>query len=188
VSTLDEASNVLGALALAVNDQVNDAIAAATGQPVTAASALSSVHQFLGAPSVDTLCRVLGLTHSGAVRLIDRLEKDALITRGPGRDGRSRAVVLTPTGRRSAETIALVRVETLRRALSGLTAEEVATLKGLLDKLTGTAVAVKFERGTAGHRWTCRMCDLTACGRAAGHCPSAETARAIVDREGSAGA
>lgn len=177
--TLDAAANVLGALALAIHDQSVDTIAAATDQPVTAATALSAMHQFLGAPTLDSLHRVLGLTPSGAVRLVDRLEADGLVTRGPGRDGRSRAVALTAAGARAAEEVARARTSLLRRSLQDLDTHDLATLKRLLDAVLSGVVRAKFEAGTAGRRWTCRLCDLAACRRAEGHCPAANTARAI---------
>ena len=54
-------------------------------------------------PTVNQLCNVLGLTHSGAVRLIDRLAEAGLVTRGPGDDKRSRSITLTAQGRAVAE-------------------------------------------------------------------------------------
>jgi len=71
VTGFDAPANVLGALALIVTDRTADAIAAAAGQPVTDAAALSALHHILDRPTVDRLAQVLGLTHSGAVRLVD---------------------------------------------------------------------------------------------------------------------
>ncbi|MGV2386825.1 MAG UNVERIFIED_CONTAM: MarR family transcriptional regulator, partial [Thermobifida fusca] len=84
MTAVDRVANVLGALALAVTDRTSAAIAAAAGQSVSAAAALSAMHHFLDRPTLDQLRRVLGLTHSGAVRLVDRLVDAGLVTRGPG--------------------------------------------------------------------------------------------------------
>ena len=92
---MDHTGNVLGALALAVADRTADAVGGAAGQSASAATALSALHHFLDDPSVDRLRQVLGLTASGTVRLIDRLEQANLVTRGPGTDGRSVSVRLT---------------------------------------------------------------------------------------------
>lgn len=90
----DRAANVLGALAGTVTDQMTAAMLAAADLPArgssSAVAALLAIDEFLDTPTVDQVRRVLGLTPSGAVRLIDRLEADGLVARGPGADGRSR--------------------------------------------------------------------------------------------------
>ena len=73
MTALDRQANLLGALALVITDQSAQAVAAAAGQSVSAAAALSALHHFLDRPTLDQLHKVLGLTPSGAVRLVDRL-------------------------------------------------------------------------------------------------------------------
>lgn len=106
MSPLEQEANVFGALSLVVADLTSAAITQACGQSASGAAALSALHQFLDHPTVDELRRVLGLTPSGAVRVVDRLVEAALVTRGPGPDGRSRSLSLTPAGRRAAKRIA----------------------------------------------------------------------------------
>jgi DNA-binding MarR family transcriptional regulator len=166
-------ANVLGALALAVADQTEQAVTAATGQSVTGAAALSALLEFLDRPTLDQIRRVLGLTPSGAVRLIDRLAEAGLVTRGPGADGRTRSVILTEVGRRTAEAGAAARMTYLRESLSTLTAAERDTLDGLLARVM-TAVVDRKDGGA----WICRQCDLTGCQRSAGHCPAMNAATA----------
>ena len=74
-----------GALSLAVTDRASAAAGDALGQSESAAVALSALHHFLDDPSVDLLRQVLGLTASGTVRLVDRLQQAGYITRRPGR-------------------------------------------------------------------------------------------------------
>jgi len=171
LTDLDRAANVLGALAGTVTDQVATAMTAATGLPAkgstTTLAALSAIAEFLHAPSVDQLRQVLGLTPSGAVRLIDRLEADGLVVRGPGPDGRSRAVTLTGPGRVTAGELARARRDVLVSMLGGLSAEEMPALERMLERMMRNAVRAK-----AGGAWICRLCDLTACDRAAGRCPA----------------
>jgi DNA-binding transcriptional ArsR family regulator len=93
---LDRTGNLLGALSLAVTDRASVAVGDAAGQSESAAVALSALHHFLEDPSVDLLRRVLGLTPSGAVRLLDRLEDAGYIRRRPGQDGRSVAIRFGP--------------------------------------------------------------------------------------------
>jgi DNA-binding MarR family transcriptional regulator len=171
MTSSDGAANLLGAFALALNDRATAAAAAAAGQSVSAATALSALHQFLDRPTLDDLRRVLGLTPSGAVRLVDRLAEAGLVTRGPGDDKRSRSVVLTPAGRAAAVRVAQARMATLDDALAVLSTEERDTLRGLIGRVMGGVVRAK-----EGGAWICRLCDLAACGRPEGRCPTANAA------------
>ena len=90
------------------------------------------------------------------------------MTRGPGADGRSRSVALTARGRRAATRISAARAALLSGTLAGLSRTERDTLHGLLGKVLANVVQAK-----EGGAWICRLCDLDACGRAAGHCPAA---------------
>ena len=173
---LGREANVLGALAQIVTDRTGDAVAAAAGQSITAATALSALHQFLDRPTVDTLGRVLGLTHSGAVRLVDRLVAAGHVTRGPGVDGRSRSVTLTRKGQRAATRVAESRAAVLNGALAELSAAEREQLYDLLGRVLGALVREKVATAPGTGGWTCRLCDTTACGRPEGTCPAANAA------------
>ncbi len=172
----DRAANVLGALAGTVTDQMTAAMLAAADLPArgssSAVAALLAIDEFLGTPSLDQVRQVLGLTPSGAVRLIDRLQADGLVARGPGADGRSRAITLTERGAAAARAAAAARRTMLDTMLEGFTADELDTMHGLLGRMMRNAVFAK-----AGGAWICRMCDLTACGRAENRCPAANAAR-----------
>lgn len=68
---------------------------------------------------MEDLASVTGLTHSGAVRLVDRLEAADLLIHKTGKDGRSRAIVLTPKDRAASRKIRRVRTGALDDALEG---------------------------------------------------------------------
>ena len=176
MSALDREANLLGALALAITDRTSGVVAAAAGQSISGAAALSALHHFLDRPTLDRLRQVLGLTPSGAVRLVDRLADAGLVTRGPGADGRTRSVVLTPQGEEAAERVSAARTAVLSEALAELSPAERETLHSLMGRLMASIVRTK-----RGGPWICRLCDLEACGRAGGHCPAANAAAA---REG----
>jgi DNA-binding MarR family transcriptional regulator len=169
---LDRTGNLLGALSLAVADRTSDALGDASGQSATAAIAMSALHHFLDDPSVDLLRRVLGLTPSGTVRLVDRLEDAGYVTRRPGRDGRSVSLRLTASGRRAAERVSAARAEVLQDALSVLPRGERRAFEDAVSR-----VLVGLIRGPGAVRWMCRLCDTTACGRETGGCPVANAAR-----------
>ena len=174
MTELDRAGNRLGAIALSVADRTAAAGGDAAGQSETAAIALSALHQFLGEPSLDRIRRVLGLTPSGAVRLVDRLEDAGHVTRRPSsEDARSVTVRLTPKGRRAAQRIVRARGEVLNGALASLDAEEREQFEELLAR-----VIPSMMRGPGATRWLCRLCDMEACGRDDGRCPASSAARA----------
>ncbi len=169
----DQQANLLGAVALAIADRASVAAADAAGQSVSAAAALSALRQYLDHATLDRLRAVLGLTPSGAVRLVDRLSDNGLVVRGPGTDGRTRAVSLTPRGRRVADRIRAARLDALRSVLDPLSAADREALQGLLGTLMAGIVEEK-----EGGAWLCRLCDVHACRRPDGDCPAANAARA----------
>jgi DNA-binding MarR family transcriptional regulator len=162
----ERSANLLGALSLAVSDRMSDAVAAAAGQSQTAAAALSALHHFLDAPSVDLLRQVLGLTSSGTVRLLDRLQGAGYVSRGAGRDGRSTTVGLTAAGREAAERVSVARARLLEEALSPLSDDERDVFEALVSK-----VLVGLMREPGAVRWTCRLCDTPTCRSEPGDCP-----------------
>ena len=169
---VEHTANLLGAVALALADRTAEAVSGAGGSATSDAVALSALHHFLDQTSIDVLAQVLGLTHSGAVRLVDRLAAAGLVTRGPGADNRTTAVLLTLRGRARARTVSKARAQVLNDALAGLPAEERHTL----DRLIGVVLA-GLIREPGATRWICRLCDTDACGRSAGRCPVAQQAR-----------
>ena len=163
---LSHEGNLLGALTLALSDRMGDSVRAAAGGSASTAAALSSLAEFLDGPTVGRLQQVVGLTPSGAVRLVDRLQGDGLVSRSLGEDRRSREVSLTARGRRGAEKVRNARAGVLEGALASLSPAERRTLDRLLAK-----ILIGLRRPPGATRWTCRLCDLTACGRDEGRCP-----------------
>lgn len=162
------AANVLGALALALTDRMAAAVEESAGHSESGAAALSALRHFLRDPTIDLLRQVLGLTHSGTVRLVDRLEQGGLVTRAAGPDARTTVVRLTPAGRRAATRVTAARADLLASALDVLPAAD----QELLTDLAGR-VLDGMRRGAGATRWTCRLCDTGACGRLEGRCPVA---------------
>jgi DNA-binding MarR family transcriptional regulator len=165
-------ANVVGALALVIADRSTDAIEDSSRQSLTTGAALSALYQFLGTPSIDLLRQVLGLTSSGTVRLVDRLEEAGYVTRRAGGDGRLTLVQLTTSGRRAAIRVSNARATVLRDALSVLSADERRSLDAIASRLL-----VGLMRGPGAERWMCRLCDVTDCGRDQGRCPVAAAAQ-----------
>jgi DNA-binding MarR family transcriptional regulator len=172
-TALAREANLLGALGTVIADRTAEAVARAAGLSETAATALSAMGHFLDRPSIDLLRQVLGLTSSGTVRLVDRLVEAGYVTRAPGADGRTRALLLTQAGRQAADRVAAARAAVLSDALARLHPADRQALGRLLGELlTG------FIRGPGATGWMCRLCDTGACGRDEGRCPVANAALA----------
>lgn len=174
--------NLLAALILNLGEEATAALEEATGLAGGATAALLALDEFLGDAHVGRLADVLGLTHSGAVRLVTQLERAGLASRHAGADRRRVEVRLTPSGRRRVRAARTAREGLLRQATSGLTDVEAAALEELLAKLVAARVEERVERRRAGDSgpWWCRTCDFAACGRPEERCPAhAAAARAF---------
>ena len=155
---------------------MNTAVEAIATLGPSAPAALAAMHEFLDGGSITQLSSVLGLTHSGTVRLVDRLAAEGLVERVGAQDGRGVSVVLTPRGRRRAARILRTREKSLVSALSPLSSDELDNLAAALDTmLTAVTLARAEERSARTNDrpqpWLCRLCDFAACGRSEGNCP-----------------
>ena len=156
-------ANLLGALSLAVCERLGRATAG-DELPASEPAALVTLAHYPG-QSVDDLARTLGLTHSGAVRLVDRLEASGLVRRGPTDRGRTLAIRLTAKGSRAANTVLGRRQEALEELLRTLDADRLGLLEAVSEQLLG---ALTTDRRSAHH--ICRLCDEGVCVRGA-FCP-----------------
>jgi len=170
--------NLLASLSLNLAEESQAALERSSGLAGSATAGLLALDEFLGDAHVGRLADVLGLTHSGAVRLVSQLERDGLAERRAGDDRRRVEVRLTARGRRTARAARAARDEVVRQATAGLDPEQAATLEGLLDVLVSARVARRVERRRDGETvaWWCRTCDFAACGRPEGRCPAQVTA------------
>src|SRR5262245_14858596 len=176
LSSRQHAANALGALSLVIADRMSAAVEAIAELGPSAPAALAALHEFLDGGSVTQLSSVLGLTHSGTVRLVDRLAAEGLVERVGAQDGRAVSVVLTQRGRQTAAQILQTREKSLTSALSALSPDEIDNLAAALDTMLTTVTLARAEERSARTNdrpapWLCRLCDLAACGRSEGNCP-----------------
>lgn len=150
-------ANLLGALAVAVVDQVNSTAAVVSGHGAAAPSALVTLHNSPGL-TIGGLARVIGLTHAGTVRLVDRLVDDGLVSRRRGHDGREVSLRLEAKGRRIALAILGARAGVLEGAVAALDPTDAVAL----DRVVGKLLAALSPDPDAADR-TCRLCDERAC-------------------------
>ena len=163
----DRAANLLGAHALVATDRMRRA----AGMELSSAAVLSALMTFADGVSIDELRRVLGLSHSGGVRIVNRLAARGLVAREPDpSDRRAVRLHLTADGRRAAARVIAGRRETLAALLAPLGARETAHLERLLERLLA---AVTDDREAANR--ICRLCDPDVCGHPE-RCPVTQAA------------
>ena len=154
----DRTANLLGAVALALTDAMQAASQQQAPEPGAAAAAIVLLRHDPGM-TIERLRRSLGLSHPGAVRLVDRLEKAGAVERrdSPG-DRRAVALYLTPEGERHVPAVLRMRLQAIGEALAILRPDERAALGELLEKMLRGLVR------DLDHAYSvCRLCDNVAC-------------------------
>ena len=168
--------NLLGALSLALADHIREATERAAGMSDAAPAALVSLRESPSERTIEDLRRLVGLTHSGGVRLVDRLSELGYVTRRVRPPGRSVVVTLTPQGADAADRIERARAAVLDRAIRSLSGPEQDFLASAVSTLIRDIARDRLDRRAAGDPprggALCRMCDFTACGRESGRCPA----------------
>jgi DNA-binding MarR family transcriptional regulator len=152
---------------LLVEDAVRTHVEQQLGRAASAPAALVTLAHAPGS-SIDSLRSALGLTHSGAVRLVDRLEADGLVRRS--RDGgRAVAVDLTARGRRALAAVEQTRLTAADELVAPLDAAARWQLEQLLQRILAAQ-----SQSDDDLRRICRLCSFAAC-ESDGHvCPVAE--------------
>lgn len=153
----DRTANLLGALALAVTDKIEQAAHAVLGRSGETPAAVVVIGYGAGMTN-DRLRRILRLSHTGSVRLVDRLVADGLVERRAGCDSREIALHLTSEGIRVRERLLAERLATIGTMLDVLSEREQADLADLLAKTLSRHDTTELERYSL-----CRMCDDRVC-------------------------
>lgn len=164
---ISRVANRLGATALTLSDAIREATESATGMAGGIPAALVSLREWADGDSVDVLADAMRLSHSRAVRVVDRLEEAGLARRKPDpADGRRALVWLNPAGRKLADRA----LEARSRVLDSVVANLTAAQRRDLDRVVG-AVLDLTTVDTSAARGTCRLCDVHVCGHYEGACP-----------------
>jgi MarR family transcriptional regulator, negative regulator of the multidrug operon emrRAB len=169
---ISRVANRLGAVALTLSDSIREATEGATGMAGGLPAALVSLREWADGRSVEVLAEAMRVSHSRAVRVVDRLEAAGLARReSDPSDGRRALVRLEPAGRELAERALEARARVLLSAVAELEADDVRDLERLLGALLhATTVDLRAAKET------CRLCDAHACGHYDGICPVSHAA------------
>ncbi|CDO59683.1 Transcriptional regulator, MarR family [Candidatus Phaeomarinobacter ectocarpi] len=154
---LNRTANLLGALGLAVADRIENVALDVMNRAGETPAALIVIGSGAG-PSNDQLKRILGLSHPGTVRLVDRLAADGLVERRAGKDKRSVALFLTEKGTAACDDLLAGRLATIAQLLSPLDEQEQDVFAALLHKLLAAIPDSDLDRCHL-----CRMCDNSVC-------------------------
>ncbi len=149
--------NPLSALALMIGDTGNAAVRAATGLAPQEMAALVLVRNRTGC-SVNWLHERLGLTQSGAVRLLDRLQQDGLLTRNRTAGRREVSLTITPSGEALVGCGVSARSQAIESLLDGLPAADRGHLVSLIERVLSLRSLPRDEGDAA-----CRLCDWSVC-------------------------
>jgi len=175
---ISQVANRLGAASLTLSDAIREATETSTGLAGGLPAALISLREWADGQSVDVLADAMRLSHSRAVRVVDRLEAAGLARReADPSDGRRALVRLEAAGDDLARDALEARSRVLRSAVEHLGMADL----GELDRLLGALLDAQVGDVLAA-RGTCRLCDAHACGHYDGLCPVTRA----VDRRGRA--
>ena len=155
--------NLLGAFGVALSESLDEAFDEACAVGDSAPAALILIHENPDT-RIEALARYLELSHSGTVRLIDRLVEAGWVAREACEDKRAVVLVLTKAGARVAQRLLEGRHKRLAKALDGVSAADRKVLERLVPQMLSNLVN---DRATADH--TCRYCDTGVCVKAG--CP-----------------
>jgi MarR family transcriptional regulator, negative regulator of the multidrug operon emrRAB len=163
---LEHDRNVIAAFAVAVSDALRLALEDTIGQGGAAAGALLTIGAYPGR-SIEQLRAPVDLSQPGAVRLVERLEREGWVERRPT-PGRASALHLTARGDAAVARMLAARDAAITALLDPLEPEQLA---GVADA-AATALAARTT-GRPELERLCRLCHRDVCVE----CPVSEALR-----------
>jgi len=151
-------ANILGALAVLIQDRVEGAWQSSLDLSPMAAAALVQIENEPGC-SIELVAGRIGLTHSATVRVIDKLAERGLVEKDRARkDARAQSLTLSKAGKRLAQQLHEARNQVTDDLLSGLAPAQRAALEQAIRTILHRCVEPGREADV-----TCRVCDDRRC-------------------------
>ena len=151
-------ANILGALAVLIQDRVEGSWQASLDLSPMAAAALVQIENEPGC-SIELVAGRIGLTHSATVRVVDKLAERGLVEKDRARkDARAQSLSLSKAGKRVLEQLHEARNRATDELLSGLPPAQ----RKALDEAISAILHRCVEPGPEGDI-TCRVCDDRRC-------------------------
>lgn len=155
----DRLVNLFGALALGTADRIKRAAFDPTTPGGSETTAAVVVIGHAAGLSIDELGRVLGLSHAGTVRLVDRLVTAGFAIRSTAlRDRRAVALMLTEAGEVRLSAILQRRKESLTDLLSNISPSDYDALERVAE-----ALLTRMSHDAVSALTVCRLCDSRRC-------------------------
>jgi MarR family transcriptional regulator, negative regulator of the multidrug operon emrRAB len=149
--------NLLGALATGCFDLQGGAMTRAVGLDRSELEVLLAIYARPGS-TVGDVAPVAALSHSGAVRAVDRLAGSRYVERQVGVDKRTVTLLCTRKGSIASRAALSARASALKDLLSSLDPRAQSAMAGICERLLA---AMPRER-TDAHR-ICRFCEHAMC-------------------------
>lgn len=151
-------SNLIGVFATTVSTAIASKVSTLGGRSLNHEAALVAIHNHPD-ETIDVLSKVLALTHSGAVRLINALEQEGLVARHKSTQD-SRAIVLRVTqhGSERVKDILQKRAIATLKVIEHLSDDQKQNFAKLLEMVMENLTDKKIEA-----RRVCRLCDEGVC-------------------------
>lgn len=149
--------NSFGGLVVGVFDAVARAMTQETRLDEVTITALLAVHTRPD-QSVGALAQALKTTHSGAVRIVNRLQLSGLVSRRPGPDGRTAALRVTRLGTTLSGAALDARRAALSDLLCNLAPAQVEALTVFVDQVAPALAQTRPEA-----QRVCRLCEHAVC-------------------------
>ena len=149
---------LVAALVQTMSEQLTDDGSRLCGLSAAAAAAVISIDKNPGV-AIDALARTLRYSHSGTVRLVQRLVDQGLVLRArEAEDGRVAALTLTKRGASVVTAIHRRRREWLSTLLSDIPPKQLDALQATIS-----TVLTKLTVGRESADYICRFCDESIC-------------------------
>jgi len=156
--TTARTANLLGAVTLGMTDALRAACFGALEHGGETAAALATIGLEPGLTN-QRLSRILGLSHPGVVRLVDKLVAEGAVERRSHRDdARAVALHLTAAGQDCRARLLARRRHALVSVIERLSRREQAQLAALLEK-----ILLELPRDEMHAHAICRLCEEQAC-------------------------
>jgi DNA-binding MarR family transcriptional regulator len=150
-------ANLLGAFVVAVHDRMLQCLEREDAIAPQAAAALIVIGFNVGR-SVDFLSGALQLSHSGCVRLVDKLEHSELVERREGSDRRVVQLYLTELGHRRMQNVLRSRRKYLNSLMQSLNMKEQTQLTAMIETML-----FDITTGDEHAEAMCRYCEEDPC-------------------------
>lgn len=151
-------SNLIGAFATMASNKIEKEISELGGRSLSHETALVVIHNHPN-ETIDVLSKILDLTHSGAVRLINTLESEGFVQRHKSaKDARSVVLSITSAGSTRVQSILSSREKITFKLLDNFDEIQKQDFLNLLEIAMGNLTNEKIKA-----LQICKLCNEGVC-------------------------